>query len=80
MYSYLLGSDNKPELDVLNQDALILWDFDADSKSKAKIEYLWNNKTALSEMLHLPRLIDGAEDVILGYFSRLETAFAQLLS
>ena len=30
-------------------------------------------------MLHQPRLVDGAEDVILGYFSRLEKAFVDLL-
>ena len=74
------GSDNKPELDVLNQDALILWVFDDDNaKNIAKIENLWNNKEALSEMLHQPRLVNGAEDVILGYFSRLEKAFVDLL-
>ncbi len=74
------GSDNKPELDVLNQNALILWDFDADNaKSIAKIENLWNNKEVLYDMLHQPRLVDGAEDVILAYFSRLENAFAELL-
>ena len=74
------GSDNKPELDVLNQNALILWDFDADNaKNIAKIENLWNNKEVLYDMLHQPRLVDGAEDVILAYFSRLENAFAELL-
>lgn len=74
------GSDNKPELDVLNQNALILWDFDADNaKNIAKIENLWNNKEVLYDMLHQPRLVDGAEDVILSYFSRLEKAFAKLL-
>ena len=74
------GSDNKPELDVLNQNALILWDFDDDNtKNIVKIENLWNNKDLLFEMLHQPRLVDGAEDVILAYFSRLENAFAELL-
>lgn len=74
------GSDNKPELDVLNQDAIAFWNFDKDNTTNvAKIEYLWNNNNSLSEMLHQPRLISGAEDVILGYFSRLKVAFAELL-
>ena len=74
------GSDNKPELDVLNQNALVLWDFEVDNaKIIAKIENLWNNKDLITEMLHQPRLIEGAEDVIVGYFSRLEKAFAELI-
>ena len=74
------GSDNKPEPNVLNQNALILWDFDEDNTDNiAKIGDLWNNKNSLLEVLHQPRLVDGAEDVILAYFSRLEKAFVELL-
>ncbi len=75
------GSDNQPEPDVLNHEAIILWSIGGDnSQNVSKIQHLWENKGELNDFLHQPRLKDGAEEKILLMFNKLEDKFKQVLS
>lgn len=75
------GSDNQPEPDVLNHEAIIFWNIGGDnSQNVSKIQHLWENKGELNDFLHQPRLKDGAEEKILLMFNKLEDKFKQVLS
>lgn len=75
------GSDNQPEPEVLNHEAIILWNIGGDnSQNISKIQHLWENKGELNDFLHQPRLKDGAEEKILLMFKKLEDKFKQVLS
>ena len=74
------GSDNQPEPDVLNQDAIILWNTEGDNAQiVSRIQDLWNNKSELDAFMHQPRLIEGAEERILLMFNQIEEALGRVL-
>ncbi len=67
------GSYNKPELEVLNQDAIIFWNPKADNSSSIKlIKELYNSPKLMQEYIKQPRLIEGAEDYILSIIDSIE--------
>ncbi len=67
------GSYNKPEPDVLNQDAIIFWDRKTDnSAALAKIKELHDSPKLLKEFLEQPRLTPHAAEYVLDTFSTLE--------
>ena len=73
------GSDNQPEPDVLNHEAMILWNISGNNiQNVFKIQHLWANKVELNDFMHQPRLKEGAEDVILEHFFKLEKALKEL--
>lgn len=59
------GSNNRPELDVLNQDAIIFWEKDGDNSSAIKtICELKESPKLMKEFLSQPRLLPTAEEYI----------------
>jgi len=67
------GSYNRPELDVLNQDAIIFWEKDGDNTDALNlIQELNNYPKLMQEFLTQPRLITSAEEYILDSFSDVE--------
>ena len=68
------GSNNNPEPDVLNHDAILFWNPDGDNSALLKqIEELQNNPTRYREFFEQPRLKADAWQVVAGYFESLET-------
>lgn len=56
------GSYNKPELNVLNQDAIVFWhQEDRGESAVEKVSGLWSNPTLLREFMMQPRLLSTAE-------------------
>lgn len=74
------GSYNKPELDILNQDAILFWDKDGENDDLIMfISEMYNNESRYVEFASQPRLIDNAEDKILQYFSELENKLKSVI-
>lgn len=74
------GSYNRPELDVLNQDAIIFWDPNGDNTNAVKlIRELYDSPKLMKEFLSLPRLIESADEYILQQLNEIETKIYKLL-
>ncbi len=74
------GSDNNPEPDVLNHDAILFWNPDSDNNALLRqIEDLQNAPTHYREFYEQPRLKDDAWQVVAGYFERLEQHLNDIL-
>lgn len=74
------GNFNKPENDILNQDAIIFWEKEGTNENAIqKIKELYNNKQMLLDFMQQPRLIEGAEGKIVDYFSKLQEKIKILL-
>lgn len=73
------GSFNKPDLDIINPDAVILWNQDGNNDATIRlIEELWHDKDKLRAFLNQPRLKEGAEDVIIAKLEELENKIKEL--
>lgn len=67
------GSNNNPEPDVLNHDAILFWRKDGDNENMLKtVAELEGNPTRYREFFEQPRLQPNAWEVVVGYFERLE--------
>lgn len=67
------GSFNRPELDVLNQDAIVFWRRDGDNTSSIKlIEDLVRSPKLMKEFLCQPRLLPSAEEYISDAMLKIE--------
>lgn len=67
------GSNNNPEPDVLNHDAIIFWNQGGDNTAAVnKVEELWNNPKLYKEFFEQPRLKPNAWEVVAEYFESLE--------
>ena len=74
------GSDNMPEPTVLNPEAIIFWDKETKGKNAIKqIRELYSRPDSLEAFLNQPRLVDGAESMIIRYFDNLEQALMNIL-
>lgn len=74
------GSYNKPEEDILNQDAIIKWNMNGDNSANiAMIEDLYAHPDRIREFMAQPRLISGAEEIICGKINRMEQKLRNLL-
>lgn len=74
------GSNNNPEPDVLNHDAILFWNPDSDNSALLQqIEELQNNPDRYREFYEQPRLQPDAWQVVAGYFERLEQHLNDIL-
>lgn len=74
------GSYNKPEPEVLNQDAIIFWNSNGDNSNAIKlIKELHESPALMKEFLSQPRLVDTAEEYILDTFSTIENKFKSVI-
>ncbi len=74
------GSYNRPELDVLNQDAIIFWEPEGDNTSTVKfIKELNDSPSLMKDFLLQPRLIPEADEYILNTFIKIENNLNQLI-
>jgi hypothetical protein len=74
------GSANKPEPEVLNQDALLLWDDSDNGRSCVGMaKDLHSDASAFSQFVSQPRFVPGAADYVIDRLDRLEQQLAALL-
>jgi len=74
------GSDNNPESEILNQDAILHWNHDGDnSKTRKIINTIFQNKTFYEDFISKSRLLPGAEDIIWNYFETLKQKLSELI-
>ena len=74
------GSFNAPEPRILNSEAILFWNKDKDNNAVVqRIEQLISTPCELNELLHLPRLQKGAEDVVWEMFEKLDSVIIKLL-
>lgn len=67
------GSCNRPELEVLNQDAIIFWNPNGNNTASLRlIEDLVRSPMMMQEFLSQPRLLPTAEEYISDAMSRIE--------
>lgn len=74
------GSNNMPEPEVINRDAIKLWNAGGDNGSVIdEIRYLENNNQAYREFVGQARLKDEAEEIVWHYYVTLEERINQVL-
>lgn len=67
------GSNNNPEPDVLNHDAILFWNPDGDNTALLqKIQDLHTDPQKYKAFFEQPRLLPDAWQVVAGYFERME--------
>jgi hypothetical protein len=75
------GSDNKPETEIINQDAVMFWKNEGDNtKLLEEIRKLNNSPTLLNEFIAQPRLLPNAHEVINKMYNDLEMRLHTILS
>jgi len=75
------GSNNMPELGILNQDAILFWNCGGDNSAVLnKIRELHSNDKLYKEFVSQPRFTDEAPDIIIDMFDQLEKKLLQFLS
>jgi hypothetical protein len=75
------GSYNKPELDVLNQDAIIFWTPDGDNTSAIKlIDELQSSPKLMKEFISQPRLLKNADEYIDCQMAKVEFELKKLIT
>ena len=74
------GSNNNPEPDILNHDAILFWNPDGDNSALLqKIADLQRNPQQYKDFFEQPRLKDDAWQVVANYFAELEKRLHNLL-
>lgn len=74
------GSYNMPEVDVLNQDAIIKWNMHGDNSANvALINDMYAHPDMLREFMVQPRLLPQAEEQIIGMINKLEQKLRELV-
>ena len=73
------GNEGYPEPDILNPKAIIYLDKDNPAEGLALLRKLYENPKAYAEFAAEPRFLPGAEDVIYGYYERLENKLKEIL-
>lgn len=75
------GSYNNPEPGILNQDAIVFWNPGRDNaRTISLISELLSSSNKYYEFASQPRLVDGAEEIILGMIHSLDNKIAELFS
>ena len=74
------GSYNKPEVDILNQEAIIKWNMNGDNSANiALIEDLYTHPDRLQEFMTQPRLKQEADEKVVSIVNQLEQKIKNLL-
>ena len=74
------GSNNRPELDVLNKDAIILWNRHGNNDDNVKlITDLMESPKLLNDFIKQPRLLPSAEEYISYTIRSVERSIEKLL-
>lgn len=74
------GSNNRPEPDILNQDAILFIKMDEDNNNTIKmVAELNSDEKRYMEFASQPRLKDGAEHIIWNYYERLEQYIQEII-
>lgn len=74
------GADNRPEPDIFNQDAIIFFEMGQENNSVIRqIAELNANEQKYLDFASQPRFVQGAADVIWGYYELLENALKEIL-
>lgn len=75
------GSDNKPEPDILNQNAIIFIEMGKENTDALKlISELNADENKYMDFACQKRFVHGAEDVIWGYYENLEKKLRELIA
>ncbi len=75
------GSDNCPEQNVLNQDAIIFIKVGKENKEAIKlVKELNADEKKYMDFACQPRLLSGAADVIWGYYEELENRLKEIIA
>ena len=74
------GSYNKPELEILNQKAILFWEKNNTNDIMLNnITSMLNSELELIKFANQPRLVDNAEEIIINYFNNLESKLRSIL-
>ena len=72
VFQYIGGGYNRPEPEILNQDAIIFWDRETKGEQAIKqVQELMSNERLLNDFIHQPRITDHAEECILDTYGTL---------
>lgn len=75
------GSNNNPEPGVINREAVIFWNKDADNTTNRElIRRLKTNDNYYNEFIMQPKLLPYAEEYVVDRFAILKEKFAELLA
>jgi hypothetical protein len=75
------GNYNMPEDKILNKDAILFWEKEGNNiKLLETIKLLITSETAYQDYVNQPRLLEGAEDIIIEYFNNLESRIRKLVN
>lgn len=75
------GSDNHPEPNILNQDAIIFIEMGKDNNDAIKlITELNTDSQKYTEFAYQKRFIDGADEIIWEYYEKLEKKIKQIIN
>lgn len=75
------GCYNNPELDILNKDAILFWEKGSDNIILLdKIKELLLSESSIREFAEKPRLVEGAEEIIIAYFNKLEDKLRSIIN
>lgn len=74
------GSENKPEPDVLNHEAILFWKEGEDNSALIqKVKLIHENESSFREFSSQPRLLPSAGEYVIDRFQRLEKALKILM-
>lgn len=75
------GGNNHPEPDVLNQDAIIFVEMGKENEAAIRlVSELNGDENKYMDFACQPRFVDGAADVIWGYYETLETKLREMIA
>lgn len=75
------GSNNHPEINILNQDAIIFWDPNGDNQNSLEfIESLNQSPNQMKDFLSQPRLLPHAEEIIIDTFYNVEKKIREIIA
>lgn len=75
------GADNNPEPDVFNQDAIIFFEMGKENdEAVRRIQELNSDAKKYMDFACQPRFVEGAADVIWGYYEQLENKLREIIN
>lgn len=75
------GSDNNPDCDVFNKEAIVFFEMGKDNPNTVKfVSELNSDEKKYMDFACQKRFVDGAEDVIWGYYETLEKKLREIIA